>query len=153
MAEKNFRTDNKSFMIYKDWEEMFEALDSFEDAGRLIMALFAYAGRGEKPDFGGALKMAFMMMSAQLDRDGEKWEKTCAKRSSNIKKRWNKSSDTSVYNCIQNDTNHTDTDTDKDKDTDTDTDTDTDIDIETEIEKDREADTDKDCNSAALSDY
>ena len=94
MAEKNFRTDNKSFMIYKDWEEMFEALDSFEDAGRLIMALFAYAGRGEKPDFGGALKMAFMMMSAQLDRDGEKWDKVCERNRKVAINRWSKKEST-----------------------------------------------------------
>ncbi len=128
MAEKNFRTDNKSFMIYKDWEEMFEALDSFEDAGRLIMALFAYAGRGEKPDFGGALKMAFMLMSAQLDRDGEKWEETCAKNAANASKRWKKkSSDATAYDRMPPDAKNADTDidteTEKEKDTDIDTDT------------------------------
>ena len=128
MAEKkDYRTDNKSFMLYKDWERYFEALGSDEDAGRLVKALFAYVKRGETAEFEGALGMAFLMMSDQLARDGEKWEDTCAKRSESIKKRWNKTSDTNEYKSIQDCTNDTDTvtDTDKDKETDIDKDIDT----------------------------
>ncbi|MCR5123415.1 MAG: DUF6291 domain-containing protein [Ruminococcus sp.] len=130
MAEKNFRTDNKSFMLYKDWEEIFETLGSFEDAGRLIMALFAYAGRGEKPDFDGALKMAFMMISAQIDRDGEKWEETCKKRSEYASKGGQaKAAKRQVKLPKDADT---DKETEKDKEKDTDIDTDTVIVIDTE---------------------
>ena len=30
---KNFHTDNKAFMLYKDWEDIFQALDSSEVIG------------------------------------------------------------------------------------------------------------------------
>ncbi len=141
MAEKkDYRTDNKSFMLYKDWERYFEALGSDEDAGRLVKALFAYVKRGETAEFEGALGMAFLMMSDQLARDGEKWEESCAKRAKsgslggkakaeNAKKNLaNGSIATNATNCLAN---LADTDTDKDKDKDKETDIDKDIDTET----------------------
>ena len=76
----DYHEDNASFMMYKEWEELFESLDSMEEAGELIMALFAFAKRGEIAEFRGALKMAFIMMSNQLERDGVKWERTCERR-------------------------------------------------------------------------
>ena len=76
----DYHEDNASFMIYKEWEEYFNSLDSIEEAGELIMALFAFAKRGEVAEFKGALKMAFIVMSNQLERDGVKWERTCERR-------------------------------------------------------------------------
>lgn len=43
---KNYHTDNKSFIVYKDWEEYLETLTD-EETGRLFRALFAYAKRAE----------------------------------------------------------------------------------------------------------
>lgn len=71
----DYSKDNASFLIYKDWELLFDSLDSNEQAGQLIKALFAFAKRGEIAEFTGALKMAFIMMSQQIERDGEKWER------------------------------------------------------------------------------
>ena len=78
---KNFHTDNKAFMLYKDWEDIFQALDSSEEIGELIMALFAYAKRGETPKLSGGAKIAFLMMRAAIERDGIAWEEMCAQRS------------------------------------------------------------------------
>lgn len=78
---KNFHTDNKAFMLYKDWEDIFQALDSSEEIGELVMALFAYAKRGESPKLSGGVKIAFLMMRAAIERDGIAWEETCAQRS------------------------------------------------------------------------
>lgn len=78
---KNFHTDNKAFMLYKDWEDIFQALDSSEEIGELIMALFAYAKRGESPKLSGGAKIAFLMMRAAIERDGIAWEEMCAQRS------------------------------------------------------------------------
>lgn len=84
MAEKNYHSDNVSFLVYKDWEELVLALDSDEQRGKLFVALFSYACRGKLPeDFTGALKMAFLVMKNTLERDGHKWEETCAKRAVN----------------------------------------------------------------------
>lgn len=82
----DYHEDNASFMMYKEWEELFESLDSMEEAGELIMALFAFAKRGEIAEFRGALKMAFIMMSNQLERDGAKWERNRQKNIENGKK-------------------------------------------------------------------
>lgn len=78
---KNFHTDNKAFMLYKDWENIFQALDSSEEIGELVMALFAYAKRGETPKLSGGAKIAFLMMRAAIERDGIAWEEMCAQRS------------------------------------------------------------------------
>ena len=87
--KKTYHKDNKSFMLYKDWEEFIDLLTD-EAAGALLRALFAYAKRGEVPDFRGELLMLFMMMSNQLERDGKKWEERCEKNAENIRKRWEK---------------------------------------------------------------
>lgn len=112
---KNYHTDNKSFIVYKDWEEYLETLTD-EETGRLFRALFAYAKRAEEAPFDGALRMLFTMMRNTVDRDGKKWEDVCEARSEAKKSKVTK--DTIV-------TNDCDTDTEKEKDTDTVTDTDT----------------------------
>ena len=74
---RDYHSENKSFQVYKEWEDIVEALGSDEEAGRLFKALFAYASRGEEPDFSGALKIAFLVMSQQFERDGGKWAERC----------------------------------------------------------------------------
>ena len=76
----DYHTDNAVFLVYKDWETLFDSLDSNEEAGELIKALFAFAKRGEIAEFSGALKMAFIIMSRQLDKDGIKWQEKCEKK-------------------------------------------------------------------------
>jgi hypothetical protein len=66
--------EKKSFIIYCDWETLFDSLNTTEEAGELIKALFAFAKRGEIAEFTGALKMAFAFMSQQIAKDAEKWE-------------------------------------------------------------------------------
>jgi hypothetical protein len=83
---RDYKTDNKSFPIYKDWEDIFNGLESNDEAGQLIKALFAYAKRGEEAKFKGGLKIAFIAMSQQIDRDGQKWEEMCNRNSINGKK-------------------------------------------------------------------
>ncbi len=85
-CQKDYQIHNKSFQLYKDWEELFDALDTDEEAGKLIKALFAFAKRGEETEFKGALKMAFVIMSQRIDSDGEKWEETRKQRIINGKK-------------------------------------------------------------------
>ncbi len=111
---KDFHTENKSFMMYKEWEELFDALEP-EEVSQLIKALFAFAKREEEPDFSGALKIAFITMRNAIERDGIKWQKKCERNAENIRKRWNKNN-TTEYDRIQTNTNDTDKDKDKDKD-------------------------------------
>ena len=75
----SYQEDNKSFVVYKEWEEIFKALDD-ADKVKLLLALFAFASRGEQPDFKGPLQAVFLSMAQTIKRDGEKWEKTREKR-------------------------------------------------------------------------
>ena len=126
----DYHTDNAVFLVYKDWETLFDTLDSNEEAGELIKALFAFAKRGEIAEFSGALKMAFIFMSQQLDRDGHKWEETCLSRSEAGKKggRPPKAKETKKTNCFFENQKKA-----KEADTDTETDTDTGMCINTHI--------------------
>lgn len=69
-----------SFLIYVEWREQLEML-SDEECGKLIKALLAYVCDGTKPELSGAVNMAFAFIRAQIDRDLEKWEDKCQKRS------------------------------------------------------------------------
>ena len=167
---KNFHTDNKAFMLYKDWEDIFQALDSSEEIGELVMALFAYAKRGESPKLSGGAKIAFLMMRAAIERDGIAWEEMCAQRSECGKKggRPKKSdeSENADEKVEQSEPEQADTPTDnaeekpkafsetkrfsekakkadKDIDIDIDKDTDIDIDKDTDIDIDKAIDKEK----------
>ena len=114
MASKK---EKSAFLVYHDWETFFDSLDSNEEAGELIRALFAFAKRGEITEFSGALKMAFIFMSQQIEADSEKWKEVCEKRKEAINKRWNEKNtkDTNEYNSIQKiQMNTSDTDNDND---------------------------------------
>lgn len=130
----DYRTDNAVFLVYKDWETLFDTLDSNEEAGELIKALFAFAKRGEIAEFSGALKMAFIFMSQQLDRDGHKWEETCLSRSEAGRKggRPPKAKESKKTNCFFENQKEA-----KEADTDTDTVTDTVTDTEKDIKADK----------------
>ncbi len=76
----------KSFIIRLENREQFEMLTD-EQAGKLLKAMCRYSATGELPDFTDAmLKFAFSMFRGQLDRDAEKYEEVCQKRSENGKK-------------------------------------------------------------------
>ena len=135
---KDYKSDNKCFVIYKDWEQLFSALND-KQAGQLMKALFAFAKSGETPQFAGALQMAFLMMSQQIERDGAKWERICERRAEAGKRggRPKKPEDTE-----QEEKQEVSEESKKSKrflkkakkaDTETDTGTDTDTDTDTEI--------------------
>lgn len=111
---KNYHTDNKSFMIYKDWEEYLDSLTD-EETGKLFRALFAYSKRAEEATFDGALRMLFTMMRNTIDRDGKKWEDVCEARSEG-----RRSSEKSKVTKVTEDY---DKETEKETETDTVTDT------------------------------
>ena len=110
--QKNYHTDNKTFMVYKEWEEYLKMLTD-EEAGRIFRALFAFAGRGEEADFSGSAAMLFAVMTSCLERKKKKWEDVCAAHSHKKTKRADKSNET-------DETNAYDKDKDKDKEKDTD---------------------------------
>ena len=92
----NNKNEQSSFLVYRDWEALFDSLESNEEAGTLIKALFAFVNRGEKPSFKGSLKTAFIFMSQQITRDGEKWQISREKRSKYMKDKWEQKKSTMV---------------------------------------------------------
>lgn len=127
-----------AFMLYKDNHVLFDE-QTDENAGKLIKAIFAYIRDGEELESAdGMLNMAFKVIKSVLDRDMEKYEKTCARNAENQRKRWDRqhtnlsvddtdtAEDTNVYeripsnmgNCISIDlyTNRTDKDNDNKND-------------------------------------
>lgn len=118
----------KSFILHYDKRSMFDALiesnadgkDSYENIGRLFMALFDYAEKGETSIvLNQATNVAFAVMCSQIDADAKQYADKCAKNRINISKRW-QHNNTTEYNGIQSYTKHTDTDTDTDTHTHTD---------------------------------
>ena len=111
----------KSFLIYYDSKEVFDAMTD-EEVGQLVNALLNYAKSGNLPSLNSSLNLVFLMMKKQIDRDAEKYTKVCEKNRENINKRWNTKNTTGKEGIpkIPPYTKHTDTDTDTDTDKDTD---------------------------------
>ncbi|MBE6876866.1 MAG: hypothetical protein E7496_09155 [Ruminococcus sp.] len=112
MADKK-----KSFILYLDRKKELDMLTD-EQAGKLFKAVYQYAEDGKEPEFGElVLTVMFSVFRSQMDMNAEKYAEICKKRSENQHKRWEKQKErealenhTSVYNCIQTSTNHTDND-------------------------------------------
>ena len=115
--------DKKSFMMYLDTIAQWDMLTDAQ-AGQLVKALMAYANDGTLIDIDdGMVKMAFSFMSAQIDRDNEKYAEKCKQNSEKARIRWHKK-DADACNGIPMDANDADKDKEKDKEKDTDTDKD-----------------------------
>lgn len=80
-----------SFILYTEQKEIFESL-SDEQAGKLIKQIFNYINTGQEPTLDGMLKVAFIPIRQNLDRNNDKWEDVKKKRSeagkAGAKKRW-----------------------------------------------------------------
>ena len=115
----------KSIMLYLDSCEQWDMLSN-EQAGILIKALLRYSKTGEQLETeDGMLRMAFSFLTAQIDRDGEKWEKKCERNAEYYQKRQKAFSDNSEnsvqfrqFSTIQTIKKNSDRDTDKDTDKD-----------------------------------
>ena len=72
-------SDKKSFVLYCDIGQHL-ALLSDEEAGQLFKALVRYADTGEQSELPPMAGMAFSFISAQIDRDSQKWKDIREKR-------------------------------------------------------------------------
>lgn len=100
----------KAFNFYLDYYINIEILTD-EEVGQLVRSLLQYANTGEVPKMSKIVKVAFAPMRKQMDEEFKNYEMKCKTNSENVKKRWEKErngnipNDTSVYECIQTDTN------------------------------------------------
>ena len=67
-----------SFVMYTEYKKHFNLL-SDSDKVILLNAIFDYA-MGQETELEGAVAMAFSFIKVQMDRDIERYEKTCEKR-------------------------------------------------------------------------
>ena len=108
--------EQKGFVVYGDIEESLEEL-SDEQVAKLFRGMVNYFNTGKDPKFTGLLKLAFIPIRQQMDRDVDKYEKKCQKNKENIQKYWDKvkaendKTNTNVYECIQPNTFATNTKT------------------------------------------
>ena len=80
--------DRPGIMVYFDTLKSFQRL-SFENAGRLIVAMLEYGERGTEPDFSDseALGMAWSFMRPKIDRDNESYRKSILRSKYGVYKR------------------------------------------------------------------
>lgn len=127
--------DQKGFVVYGDIEESLNELTD-EQVAKLFRGMVSYFNTGKEPKFSGLMKMAFIPIRQQMDRDTDKYEKKCEKNRESIQRYWDKvKADTNEYERIRTNTNvyerippntnvantNTNTNTNKDKDTNTNT--------------------------------
>ena len=118
--------EQKGFVVYGDIEESLDEL-SDEQVAKLFRGMVNYFNTGKDPKFSGVLKLAFIPIRQQMDRDVDKYEKKCQKNKESIQAYWDKvkseKENTNVYECIQPNTFATNTNTKTNTDTKTETDT------------------------------
>lgn len=76
------KVKKKSFVLYNDYQQHIDRLTD-EQAGKLFKAIFDYVNTGTITILEGQADMAFSFIALQLDRDVEKYEEICRKRSEN----------------------------------------------------------------------
>jgi uncharacterized protein DUF6291 len=133
MAENGVKRKN-SFVLYYDYKQHFELLDSDKKVKELLFAIFDYQQNGEIKKLSPVVKMAFSFIKTELDRQHEKYISICNRNELNGKnpKRAKASQGkprkrTKAKKATGLSGSQTEPEEAKQADTDTDTDTDTDI--------------------------
>lgn len=114
----------QSFVVYDDWGVLVENMPE-DGAGELFKALFEYRRTHSMPHVGADVQPVLAFMISQIDKDVERYEKTCERNREKVMKRWSAvnngmPNDTVAYSGIHPHTENTDKDKDKDKDKDND---------------------------------
>lgn len=97
--------EQKGFVVYGDIEESLNELTD-EQVAKLFRGMVSYFNTGKDPKFNGLMKMVFIPIRQQMDRDTDKYEKKCQKNKESIQKYWDKvKADTNEYERIRTNTN------------------------------------------------
>lgn len=113
----------KSIIIYADCIAILEEL-TYEQAGRLFKAVLSYVNEEPVTEIDGdpAVKMAFVVIKKQIDRDAEKYTAKCEKNReialAREQKKREARQNTNVHERVRTNTNSTDNDNDNDSDND-----------------------------------
>lgn len=120
--------DKKSFIVHEKWLSLFTALPD-SDLGSIVKAMINYTTSGETGDINPLHQAILSMMIEQHEADKQNYIKTCERNRENIRKRWEKKNNTTVYDRIPSNTTGYETiplDTNMDRDRDRDKDMDMD---------------------------
>lgn len=93
----------KYFHCYYDNEVAVDRLTDAQ-AGRLFKALLDYASRREEGSLGAREQGIFDLMSLQIGRDQEKYDRMCAAQAERARKRWDRERDAmACHSCQEED--------------------------------------------------
>ena len=107
-----------SILLYTAYREKFKKLTD-EQFGKLVRAMLEYEATGKDPVIDDmAVSLSFDVVRYDMDVNTKKYQEKCDHNRENIKKRWEKKKDTTVYDRKRTNTNHTDNDNDNDNDND-----------------------------------
>lgn len=70
------------FQVYFSYEEPLKSL-SYEQIGKIFMAMFQYEKTKEKPELDPVSDMAFYFIRSQMDRDRQTYEEKCERSRQN----------------------------------------------------------------------
>ena len=70
------------FQVYFSYEEPLKSL-TYEQIGRLFMAMFQYEKTKEKPELDPVSDMAFCFIRSQMERDQQAYDEKCERNSQN----------------------------------------------------------------------
>lgn len=70
------------FQVYFSYEEPLKSL-SYEQIGKIFMAMFQYEKTKEKPELDPVSDMAFYFIRSQMDRDRQMYEEKCERSRQN----------------------------------------------------------------------
>ena len=113
-------SEQKGFVVYGDTKAVVDEL-SDEQAGRLFRGMLEYFVDGDDPDFDDVLKLVFIPIRQQMDRNADKYNKMCDRNRENAKKRWDAVGCGRIRSDAVDANINTNTNTDTNKDTGTNT--------------------------------
>ena len=101
-----------NFLLKKSQQIVFNELSDV-DAGKLIKGIFNYVNSGDS-ELDGYLKIVFIPIKNEIDKNEKNYQKRCEKNKENIKKRWQKKEKNTneyerirtIYEPIPNDTDN-----------------------------------------------
>ena len=90
--------ESRGFVVYDELKAVIDELDD-EQVGQLFRGMLDYHCTGEEPGFIGLLKFIFIPIKQGIDRNDERYAKTCERNKINALKRWEGSMRSDAVAC------------------------------------------------------
>ncbi len=100
----------ESFVLYTEYRENIEMLN-MKQRGVLLTNIMKYSQDEQLLEMDAVTSMAFSFIKKKLDKDNEKYERTCVRNRQNIESRWKGTNSSNNDENIPNDTKNIPNDT------------------------------------------